>query len=340
MSMNERKKLLFIIGGLLLLVSILIGMLIFLFVRNPEDEQEDGPWSAQRLRAGLETAVEYDKQYDSYIASEEQARQVIREYGVLQREKYSNPEVEKIELFMEEEFDICAVNLGEMDVATAEDIKRAFTYMYNEYPQLQGTLTNISVGNFRGEAVTYTALTQSRVFVIHETDDAYPFVVKHEIILNAAKFFDRAKFLRECEKQVADGYWPVNSDISSVIVHELGHQLLGVTAMEQFGLVPSHYITEENAEAYSCYMTDSLASNQTVAKSVEETAYAIWKERYGHTGSREQFRESISLYAKGLQPDGGVSYGETFAEAVADVYLNGENAADASRALIESLNKK
>lgn len=39
-------------------------------------------------------------------------------------------------------------------------------------------------------------------------------------------------------------------------------------------------------------------------------------------------------YAKGEQMDGGISYGETFAEAIADVYLNKAAAADASRAIV------
>ena len=339
--MNRNKKLLFIACGLLLLISILAGMLIFLLsgksVGNADGGEAEGAWSARQLRKGLETAVEYDGKYNSYISSPEEARKAIREYGELQREKYSNPKVEEIELEMEKEFGLCAVNLGEMDEATAEDVRRAFSYMYETYPQLHGTLTNFTVGNFYGQSASYTALTRNQVFIIHEVDGEFPYVVKYEIILNAAKFFDRGKMLAECERQVADGYWPENTDISSIVVHELGHQLLNVYAMDQYGLEEAWYITEQNADAYSMYVTDSLADNQTVAAELEKRAYGLWQEAYGNTGTVEQFRESISLYARGLQPDGGISYGETFAEAVADVYLNGENAADASRAMVEAL---
>ncbi len=333
--MNEKKKLLFIIGVLLLLISILAGMLIFLFA-GKSGERSDDTWSAAQLRKGLETKVEYNQKYNAYISSADEARAAIKEYGVIQREKYKNPSVTEIELAMEREFDLCAVNLGEMDAETAKDVQRAFAYMYETYPQLRGTLTNFTVGNFYEQRASYTALTQNEVFIVNESDAKFPYVVKWEIVLSAAKFFDREKLLKECKTQTEDGYWPENTDISSVVVHEIGHQLLNVAAMREYGLEDPYYITEKNADAYSLFVTDSLASNQTVAKRIEDRAYSIWKETYGNSGSKEEFRKSISLYACGLQPDGGISYGEAFAEAVADLYLNGEKAADASKAMLQS----
>ena len=336
--MEKNKKLFLRIGVLLMFISILIGMLIFLLGRL-RTEREEG-WSSKNLRKGLETAVEYDKQYNSYIASEQEALAAIKEYGILQRQNYSNRKVEKVEHRMEADYAICAVNLGEMQQETAEDIERAFGYMYDRYPKLRGTLTNISVGNFEGKAMSYIALTQSRVFVVHETEGVYPYVVKHEIILNAAKFFEREKLLAECSKQTENGHWPEKTDISSLVVHELGHHLLSVAAMEYYGLEKGYYITEDKADAYSRYVTDSLAEYQTFARETEDAAYEIWKGKYNHKGDRETFRESISLYAKGVQEDGGISYGETFAEAMADLYLHGENAKDASKSMEEALERR
>lgn len=333
---------------LAVILCILIVAVIFLLViwdKLPEFAYQtikenittEEVWSRDSLREGIATVIEYDKQYSAYVSSEEEARQAIREYGIRQRGKYSNPPVEKIELQMEKDFDILAVNLGEIDEETAKDIQKAFSYMYEAYPQLYGTITNLSLGNFENAKAGNIAVTQNTEFIINEEFGRYPFVVKYEIILNAAKFRNRKKLLRDCEYQVETGYWPEGSDITSIVVHELGHQLLNVIAMQQFGLETFYYITEENEEAYSRYVTDQLSVNQNVARMVLEKAYDIWKQEYYHTGTEEEFRSSISGYARGEQADGGISYGETFAEAVADVYLNKEVAADASKAVVQSI---
>lgn len=296
-------------------------------------------WNAGNLKRNLTTVIAYDKQYNAYVASTKGAKEAIREYGLRQRDMYTNPAVEEIELQMERDFDILAVNLGELEEETAKDIQRAFAYMYETYPQLKGRLTNVSLGNFANEESGNIAVTQNTEFIINEEFGRCPFVVKYEIILNATKFMRRENLLKDCAYQVETGYWPANSDISSIVVHELGHQLLNVIAMEQFGLENECYITEENAEAYSKYVTDILRVNQTVAKAVLTKAYNIWKTKYHHTEGEDTFRGSISRYAKGEQPDGGISYGETFAEGIADIYLNGENAADASKAIVEAVTK-
>lgn len=297
------------------------------------ESSEDGSvWSPDSLKKGMITSVECEKQYDAYIASEAAAKQAIIDYGVLQRQNYSNPEVEEIELQMEKDYDILAVNLGEMDLETAKDVNAAFAYMYQTYPKLQGTLTNLTIGNL--ENFGNTALTRTKEFIINGESGTFPFVVKREIILGAAKFLRRDRLLETCEEQVSIGYWPENSNISSIVVHELGHHLLDVYTAEKFGF-EGFYVTEENADAYWKFTSDFLKINQTVPQEVMQNAYKRWIEDYGHNGSFEDFQASISDYAKGIQADGGISYTETVAEAIADVYLNGENAADASKLIAD-----
>lgn len=343
------KKLVLTIGGLIAVICVLVGCLVWrqsdrtagqppAVVPTPQvtAEEEDGDdtdWTAESLRDGLLTVIAYDKRYEARIEDEEAARQAIREYGKRQRQQYFNPAVVEIELRMEEEYDLLAVNLGEIEEETAKDIEAAFSYMYETYPQLRGSLTNLTLGNFDGKRAGNIALTQNAEFILSGDPGTYPFVVKYEIILNGAKFRNRDKLLKECALQVQQGYWPEGSNITSIVVHELGHQLLNTIAIEQFDLRDACFITEENGDAYSRYVTDSLSVNQTVGKSVMECAYDVWKSEYGHTGSEEDFRRSISDYAAGIQEDGGISYGETFAEAIADIYLNGEQAADASQAI-------
>lgn len=282
------------------------------------------------MKSGVKTVIDYESVFNAFVASKEEAEKAIRDYGIEQRSKYMNPLVQKIELDMEKEFGILAVNLGEIDVETAKDIQAAFAYMYQKYPILKGSLTNLSLGNFKNSSGGKLALTDSRAFIINGEYGAYPQVIKDEIILGANKFLKRDSLLRTCDDMVKTGYWPDNSNITSIVVHELGHQLLAVYTKKRYGILEGCYLTEKSKEAYSGYLTDSLSSNQTIAKEVMNKAYKNWE--MNHPGSDyETFCKSISDYAAGIQEDGGISYTETFAEAIADVYLNGENASEASR---------
>lgn len=302
---------------------------------NIRNDVKDIPQQADNS-AG--TVINYDAQFNACISDAGEAREVIRAYGRRQRKNYSNPEVEKLELQMENDFSIMAVNLGEIDILTAQDIKKAFMYMYQEYPQLKGTLTNLTVGNFYGRSAGNIAVTQNLDFVINNS--GYPFVEKYQIVLNASKFKNRNKMLDNCKEQVKTGYWPANTDISSIVVHELGHQLLHVAEMKKSGLHDAYYITQDNQEAYYNYISDGLNVNQTTARSIINQAYDNWKQVYHHEGNEEEFRGSISEYAKGIKEDGGVCYSETIAEAIADVYLNGENAADASKLIRDAIKQR
>ncbi len=337
----SKRKLWLMIGLLGLLIAILIFVLLGLMTSIEHNDSESTTkvseeWSAKKLREGLETVIEYDKQYKDYVSTKEKAKNQIIKYGQLQREKYDNPEVEEIELRIEKEYGIFAVNLGEIDVETAKDVEKAVDYMYSEYPMLHGKLTNITLGNFELKNSSHVAETHYREFIINEEFGQRPTVVKHEIVLSAAKFQNREKLLESCEASVAEGHWPKGTDISSVVVHELGHHLLNVIVMECVGFDDIYYITEENEDAYSQYITNGLSYNQTIEKEIVALAYEKWQSEYGHSGTEEEFCGSISEYAKGLQADGGVSYGETFAEAVADIYIHGEDAVDASKALLEA----
>ena len=136
---------------------------------------------------------------------------------------------------METAYGILAVNLGEIDVQTAEEIEQAFAYMYARYPVLQGTLTNLTLGNFPTEQASVIAMTDYREFIINGEFATRPTVVRYESVLNAAKFRNRDQLLKNCRDSVKNGYWPEGMDITALIVHELGHQLETVIMQKQAG---------------------------------------------------------------------------------------------------------
>lgn len=350
------KKITVITGALLVIIFILSGMVLFLLPgkdtlpesseiinRKPRPEPEkitikrEKPgteWSPEILKKDRVTAIDYSGKIYAYTASKKDARKEIVSYGKEQRKKYDNLKVREIELQMEKEFGIFAVNLGEMDEETAKDVMRAFSYMYETYPCLKGALTNVTLGNPDSFSDGKIAVTECREFVINGEFTVCPFVVKHEIVLFAPSFLQRETLLKKCRDGADSRYWPKNMEISAIVVHELGHQLLNAYAMKAFGFHDIYYITGENQEAYNLYITDSLSSRQTVPKAVLTKAYHAWEQT--HAGEDyESFCRSISEYAAAIQKDGGISYTETFAEAITDVYLNKEHAADASKSIQE-----
>lgn len=287
-------------------------------------------WSVERLKRGKATAIEYDKKYDANIKSEQAAIDAIAKYGDMQRENYSNPEAEEIERKMEQEFQLAAVTLGEMDLDTAQDVYTGCAYIFQTYPHLKGFVTDITLGNLDGAEAM--ALTRHMEFIRNGED--CPIVVKHEVILDAATFLDREKLLNECSKRSESGFWPKNSKPSKIIVHELGHCLLDDYVARKYD-VRSCFITEDKLENFIVSENDQLASFQNSAHEVMDAAYQKWLEK--NQGTEEEFRGSISEYANGVQYDGGISLTETIAEAVSDIYLNGDAAAEASKIIVDEL---
>lgn len=280
-----------------------------------------------------ETAICYKTVYNMEITSAQMALAAIKEEGQRQRENYSNPPVEDIEEKMEEEFGISAVNLGEISEKTALSVYDAFAYMYEKYPQLYGSLTNLTLGNMGSRTGGTLAQTDRMAFIVNESYGEYPFVEKYLIILNAREFLDDDALERTCARQVKYGYWPEGSNSSSIIVHELGHQLQNVIAQKQFGLECPYYITEENGEIFALYNTDRLSRSGSITEEMLGKAYQRWQEEYGHQGTYEEFVESISRYASGDEKENRYSPSETFAEAFADIYLNKAEASDAAKAV-------
>lgn len=286
-------------------------------------------WSPSSLKEGLITKIEYDKKYNAVVNSAEDAMTVIKMYGDMQKANYSNPAISAIEAKMEKEFEIGYVALGEIDEETAKEIYDGFAYMYKKYPELQGTLTDFSLGNF-----TWSAMAQTRTFEFISNAGSTPIVLKREIIISASSFLNRDALVSGCKYNEETGFWPKNASVSMIIVHELGHHLLDVHDAKLHGFT-GNYVTDANLEAYRNYTSENLSYNQDEIKRIIGQAYAAWSK--DNKGSEEDFRASISEYAKGIQQDGGISYTETFAEAVADIYANGENAALASKLILAAM---
>lgn len=315
-------------------ILLLLLFVIFLFVK--EKRQDDFANEAEYAVSEEQettTAVNHKIVYNMEITSADMAAAAIREEGQRQRAGYDNPAVEELELQMEEEFGIFAVNLGEISEDTASAIYEAFCYMYDRYPRLYGSLTNLTMGNMGNRTGGTVALTDRTVFIVNGDYGQYPFVEKYQIVLNARIFLNDEELKKVCASQGEHGYWTRGANVSSVIVHELGHQLQNVIVQKEFGLECPYYITEENGDAFGLYNLDRLQGTDNVMEEILNKAYKKWQTDYGNQGTFEDFATGISQYALKDEKESDYSLSETFAEALADIYLHGENASDGAKAI-------
>lgn len=110
-----------------------------------------------------------------------------------------------------------------------------------------------------------------------------------------------------CDYHSKIGWWPKNSSPASIGVHETGH------AVEKLLL--------KNSKQYETYYKQVMAWNRgEVSKEiVSEALKNIKKTEYGKGKKVAELTHALSDYA-------ATNKQETFAEAFADVFSNGENA--------------
>ena len=300
--------------------------------REESDEEKN-----DELREVFGKEVFDEKEY--YVDDEAVAREIIRLQGEAFRAEVSeDSEVREIEKNIEENCEMEAVNLQDLDLEMAQYVELACEYMYNRYPCLKGFLTNISVQEDISNSTGVIALYDTGTFLFPpESDNVYPFTIKRQVLLNAEDFYRPKRIKNMITRCVREGHWRENTSVTSIFVHELTHCLIDRLVCEEYGLGTSICITEENGDAFGACATQDLADNQTMEKEICNTAYKNYLTEQGEECTYEEFCLQISGYAVGTQDDGGISYGETISEAMTDVYINGENCTLASRAIIDEV---
>nr|DAU07663.1 MAG TPA: minor capsid protein [Caudoviricetes sp.] len=127
------------------------------------------------------------------------------------------------------------------------------------------------------------------------------------LYFNPKYFVDASGFQSMCDYHSKIGWWPKNSSPASIGVHETGH------AVEKLLL--------KNSKQYETYYKQVMAWNRgEVSKEiVSEALKNIKKTEYGKGKKVAELTHALSDYA-------ATNKQETFAEAFADVFSNGENA--------------
>lgn len=334
------KKILYL--SLIIIWLSIIGVVFILskefyyFDETGEIINNNEPSYVTKISSDGVTQIEYQNKYiRSYVNSLNDVYSLIKEDSVSQK-KNCPKEITTIEEEIINNYNIKAVNLCEMSPSLANELKDIISYIYNEYPNQRGYLTNITLGNV-GENGYIAAFMPIYVFVNSDTTSTYPIGVKTQIILNAEYFLNEPRFTNTMVHGVKIGYYPPNAVKSTTLVHEFGHYLSFRAMVKYYHTNNINYVKASDSNVVFNIYDDFLAGN--FSYDIINDAYSNYLNQYNSTLSFDEFRGTISNYAIAKDENGKYIYDETIAEAFHDCYLNGDNAKIASKLIWQSLER-
>ncbi len=342
---NRNKKIKsMILGGLI--GAVICGALAFVILTtfgdavyitdNPyKEEQEE---KKEEKQTKTKTVIIYDNKYTGVnISTKKDANALIVKDSVEQKSTCSK-EIVAIEDNIIKNYGITAVNLCEMETDFAKEVGNVFKNIYEEYPEAKGYLTNLTLVNAPLSSGYIAAFQPIFTFATSSTDSTYPWVLKTQIYLNTSYFLNKDRLKSSVESGASSGHFPKNATIYSPVAHEMGHYLSFLAMMNNYD-VDSILIIEDNDTDALYKLIEDFGKGTFSYKMIEE-AYNNFKKEVGTTLNIDDWRGTISSYAVAKDNSGNYIYDETIAEAFHDVYLNGDEAAQASKYVVAVLKDK
>ena len=343
MNQNNNRKM--ILGGLG--VGAIIVIIAFIVVSmntnnsyyfdtgNGYNNDTTGQTTSTPVRKGTySTAIVYDNTYTGIkIESSYDAKKLIEKDSVDQKSKCPSG-IKQVEDSIISKYGITAVNLCEIDVDFAKEIAKVFEKVYNEFPGARGNLTNLSIVNASMGDDYIAAFMPALGFA--EYNDVYVF--KTLLVLNSEYYLNEERLANGVKMSSQSGHFPKNATKYSPVAHELGHYLSFLALLKHHNFKSMLIIHNSDGYIYQEIVTDFNRGDFSL--SMIKEAYEKYKKEVGTTKSLDEWRSTISAYAMAKDKYGKYIYDETIAEAFHDVYLNGNNAADASRYIVAVLKSK
>ena len=247
-------------------------------------------------------------------------------------------EIIKIENDIIKKYNITAVNLCEMDVDFAKELENVLDRIYKEFPMAIGYITNITLMNGSKFNGFIAAFSPFFIFAQADTDSTYPWVNKIRILLNSKYFLNPNKLDIEVKKCSEIGHFPPNSTRYSSLAHEMGHVLSYLSLVKKRNIDQALMINNDNIT--DIYSLTSTYLNNTYSYELIKEAYDRYLKDTGNLIDFDDWRSTISKYAMAKDNNGIYIYDETIAESFHDIYLNGDNAKDASKYVFSVLKER
>lgn len=346
---KDNKKMIFIgtsIGIGLFLILFLITHFMgnssekYYFDTNPNEQSNEIVQSTGTAtkKGKYGTAIIYDNTYSGVkISNDTDAFALIVKDSVNQKNNCPS-EIKKVEDEIIKNYGITAVNLCEMDVDFARELGNVFKKIYDEYPSVRGYITNLTLVNVSMRDNYIAAFMPVFNFATSDSSSTYPWVIKTQVLLNTSYFLNKEKLEASVIDGSSTGHFPKNSTIYSPVAHELGHYLSFLAMMKNYKLDSILLVDSSNVSTFYSLYNDFGKGNYSLTMIKE--AYENYKKDTNTTMSLDEWRGTISNYALAKDNSGEYIYDETIAESFHDVYLNGDNASDASKYIVSVLKGK
>lgn len=248
-------------------------------------------------------------------------------------------EILQVENDIIKKYDITAVNLCEMDVDFAKELEDVIDVIYNNYPMARGHLTNLSLHNTSlSQPLVIAMFTPVFNFATSDSSSTYPWVIKTQVFLSSNYFLNRARLESSVKEASSSGHFPPNATTYSPVAHEFGHYLSFLALLNNYKVDSILLIDSNNINSFYKAFGDFGTGNFTLEMLKE--AYNNYKNDTNTVLEFDEWRGTVSNYALAKDNNGNYIYDETMAEAFHDVYLNGDNASDASRYIVSVLKDK
>lgn len=346
---KNQMKLIFIgVGsGIGILIIMLVCVLMFsktnyYFSNETYDDNNEIINSSEnnttKKKSKYTTVIITDNTYSGMkISNNSDAIKLIEKDSVDQKSSCSS-EIKSIEEQMIKDYGVMAVNLCEMDVEFAKEVANVFEVIYKEYPSVRGYLTNLSLINASMQQGYIAAFMPVFNFATADSPSGYPWIIKTQVLLNTTYFLNPTRLEASVTDGSNSGHFPQNVTMYSPVAHELGHYLSFLAMMRHYDVESILLIDNSNVdELYKLY--DDFVKGDFSLAMIQE-AYNNYKEDTNTTLTLDEWRATISGYAVAKDNSGEYIYDETIAEGFHDVYLNGDNAKDASKYVVDVLKEK
>lgn len=348
-SNKDNKKMMFIGVGIGIGVFLLLFLIThfmgnsserYYFDTNPNEQNNEiiQTTGSSTKKGKYGTVIIYDNTYSGVkINKDTDAFALIVKDSVNQKNKCPS-DIKKVEDEIIKNYGITAVNLCEMDVDFARELGNVFKKIYNEYPSVRGYITNLTLVNVSMTDNYIAAFMPVFNFATSDTASTYPWVIKTQVLLNTSYFLNKERLEASVTDGSSTGHFPKNSTIYSPVAHELGHYLSFLAMMKNYKLDSILLVDSNNVSTFYSLYDDFGKGNYSLTMIKE--AFQKYKKDTNSTLNLDEWRGTISNYALAKDNSGEYIYDETIAESFHDVYLNGDNASDASKYVVSVLKEK
>lgn len=227
------------------------------------------------------------------------------------------------------------------DVSPTETQKLTDTIskMYKLFPNMKGSLTNISITNATTNS-EYIARFQPMFQFINANEDInkYNKVNKTQILLNSYYFLNDSIISNPVSSIVGENWYVKDATWESTIAHELGHYISFLAFLRQNGLNNITFITKENETTINNIM--DLFDSGIFSASILTQALNNYNDKYNTNLDIDSFALTISQYAAVKDKEGNIIADETIAEAIHDYYLHGETCQKSSYEIVNIIKSK